>query len=263
MKKQIIIGIIIIMVMLLIPNCSKAVEASRFEAKSGGTMWNNVTISRAYQECYDLREEEAESTLGKNTLDPHLTLNKDWGAVAYLTISDYGNGTGATSTTTGNNTGVMEFGKNFEWTSSFITGAVNSSVHPEYRTNLTDNKGTRYVERLEKDANTSFEHSKGMALAETSPLASPKYWTVSYPCFVRKGVIGFGYNNETFNERAVRRQKLRSDQQFGTNRKKCKLSRQKLRKILISNEQLFSNKKETLKKLRGRPKIGTRKQEFQ
>ncbi len=188
MKKQIIIGIIIIMVMLLIPNCSKAVEASRFEAKSGGTQWNQVTISRAYQECYDLRAKEAESTLGDNNLDPHLTLNKDWGAVAYLAISAYGtNG----ANTTGNITGVMEFGTNYEWTSSLITGG--SASNPEYRTNLTNNKDTQYVEQLAGDANSNIANSKGMALAETSSLASPKDWSKSYPCFARKGVLGFGF----------------------------------------------------------------------
>ena len=189
MKKQIIIGIIIIMVMLLIPNCSKAVEASRFEAKSGGTQWNQVTISRAYQECYDLRAKEAESTLGDNNLDPHLTLNKDWGAVAYLTISDYGIGKEGTETT-GNNTGVMEIGTKYEWTSSLIKGG--SEDKPTYRTNLTNNLETPYVEQLEKNANTDIEKSKGMALGETLGMGS-RDWYAAFPCFVRTGVLSFGY----------------------------------------------------------------------
>lgn len=192
MKKQIIIGIMILLAMSLLPNISKAADISRFESKSGGTLWNNVTISRAYQECYDLRELSAESTLGNNSLDPHLTLNKDWGAVAYLAISPYGGVSSVYSqTTTGNLTGVQDFGKadaKFEFTSSLLTGAKdNTNI-----TNLINNIGTKYVEELAEDAWTNIENSKGMALAETRGYKnSSQNWNNAYPVKARVGVCGF------------------------------------------------------------------------
>ncbi len=197
-KKQIIIGIMILLAMLLLPNISRATEVSRFESKSGGTLWNNVTITRAYRECYDLRELSAESTLGNNSLDPHLTLNKDWGAVAYLAISKYGATTDYTSyTTTGNATGVQDFGKNYEWTSSLISEATNLSVS-EARTDLINHvEGEQYVEQLEQDVNTNVEHSKGMALAETSKIALFHDFIPEFPCLARYRVVGFycAYNS--------------------------------------------------------------------
>ena len=179
----------ILLAMLLLPNISKAAEVSRFESKSGGTLWNNVTITRAYRECYDLRELSAESTLGNNSLDPHLTLNKDWGAVAYLALSKYGSGNN--SDTTGNATGVQDFGKNYEWTSSLISEATNLNVS-EARTDLINHvEGEQYVEQLEQDVNTNVEHSKGMALAETSNKANNREFNPRFPCFTRTGVLGF------------------------------------------------------------------------
>ena len=117
-KKQLVVGIIIVL-MLLIPTISKA----NMEIKSGTTTWVNITVSEAYDACRDL--DMAGSSLGTNGLDPHLALNKDWGAVAYLAVSSSGNlnstngpdGPTVTidgdeyTTTTGNLTGVMDFGK--------------------------------------------------------------------------------------------------------------------------------------------------------
>ncbi len=166
MRKQIILGIIILLIILLLPSISHATEISRFESKSGGTLWDKVTLNKAYRECYDLRKQEAESTLGNNSLDPHLTLNKDWGAVAYLALSKYGYGNDRN--TTGNATGVQDFGKNYEWASCIKPNASNASLYTEYRSELINKaEGEQYVEELELDAETNIGHSKGMALAET------------------------------------------------------------------------------------------------
>ena len=83
-REQILIMVIIFLLMILLPTISKAAMA----IKPGQTAWTNISVSDAFDECRKLADPY--STLGKNNLDPHLTLNSDWGAVAYLTMSAYG-----------------------------------------------------------------------------------------------------------------------------------------------------------------------------
>ncbi len=173
-KKQLIVGIIVLLI-LLIPTISKA----NMEIKPGTTTWTNITVSEAYDACRELDMEG--SSLGTDRLDPHLALNKDWGTVAYLAISASGAVTSGTTntgpkvtvddreytTTTGNLTGVMDFGKT-RWTftsCSTETGLEVESSNATCRDNLIKNKTTRYVETL-PDSLTK-ENSKGMALSET------------------------------------------------------------------------------------------------
>ena len=197
-KKQIIVGIIILL-MLLIPTITKA----NIEVKPGSTAWTQVTATRAYEECYNLGE--SYSSLGNNSLDPHLVLNGDWGAVAYLAISAYGKVTNSTgprvkignttyTTTTGNETGVMNFGKAYTFTSAGHKSGLSSASRTGCRTNLINNKDTRYVELMPTSAST--DNTKGMAISETIGwFSSTKdYCSSSYPMVYRTGVLGFSYN---------------------------------------------------------------------
>ena len=172
-KKQILA--VIVLIILLLPTVSKA----NIEIKSGTTTWTNITVSEAYDVCKDL--DMGGSSLGTDGLDPHLALNKDWGAVAYLAISASGAVTSETThtgpkvtvddrdytTTTGNLTGVMDFGKT-RWTftsCSTETGLEVESSNATCRDNLIKNKTTRYVETLSESITK--ENTKGMALSET------------------------------------------------------------------------------------------------
>ena len=123
LKMKVVVGIIIVLT-IFIPTVSKA----NMEIKGGKvTKWTKITISDAYDECKNLNSNE--SVLGTDQLDAHLVLNKDWGAVAYLAISDYGKvtenstpsitieGDNRHTTTTGNITGVIDFGKTYTFTS--------------------------------------------------------------------------------------------------------------------------------------------------
>ncbi len=169
-KKQLIVGIIVLL-MLIIPTISKA----NMEIKSGTTTWTKISVSDAYMECINLSMEG--SSLGTDKLDPHLALNKDWGAVAYLALSVSGavntkTGPSVTidgesyTTTTGNLTGVMNFGKTNTFTSSsIVAGLEKESSNNQYRTNLIKNKNTKYVETLPDSATT--DNTKGMAISET------------------------------------------------------------------------------------------------
>ncbi len=173
-KKLIIIGTIALLIMICLPNISKA----GYESKANSTAWDDISISGAFGVCKDLSSPT--STLGNNTVDPHLILNKDWGAVAYLSLSAYGNGTkGYTSnrvdshyTTTSNLSGIIDLGRdgvyNYEWVSALMKDFNgNDEYVKQYSKNLIDNKDTRYVEELEENAFTNNELSKGLALSET------------------------------------------------------------------------------------------------
>ena len=141
---------------------------------------DNITISTAYQYCYDMRG--ATSTLGVNSLDPHLGLNADWGATVYLGTSTYGSvrskyGVKVTVgdemtfySTTNNITGVMDLGtrtysnQNISNFVSCISDARTSSGK-EFD-NIYKNKDTKYVEIIPGDE--SIEKTRGMALIETN-----------------------------------------------------------------------------------------------
>ena len=175
------------------------VTKASVESIPGGTAWVNVTVSQAYELCYDLRNPT--STLGNNTLDPHLALNKDWGAVSYLAISTYGGspegrlpeitiptetetGSDTVSSTTGNITGVMEMDHYNEWVSCLI-GETKES---ENRSNLIKNIDTKYVEKLPIDYYKSIEETRGMAIAEVGSSPSESYATS--PCVTRSSLFG-------------------------------------------------------------------------
>ena len=207
-KKNLVIGIITFIVIMLIPTISKA----GVESKPGGTAWTNISVSSAYKVCYEMRA--SSSTLGVNSLDPHLALNKDWGAVAYLAMSSYGavkDKTGPTevavpgtettyTSTTGNATGVMDFGKTYTFLAGVHETGLESANYKEYRTELIANKNSKYVELLPNGtgsgtsakAPTDVSLTKGMAIAETGGWygSMTAYCSASGPCLVRHGVCG-------------------------------------------------------------------------
>lgn len=152
MKTKIKFCVIVILVICLIIFWGTKVDAA-MEIKPGTTTHLNITVSDAYQYCYDLRNRT--STLSKNTLDPHLSLNADWGAVACLSLSSYGYGKAANnltdSFTNGNNSGVLDFGKNATYTSGIRLKCIDGiSSDDKSRGKLIQNINTKYVEGLKE-----------------------------------------------------------------------------------------------------------------
>lgn len=198
--KKIIFSIILLCILILLTNNNSYAAV----AINGGTVWNNITASSSYAACYNMRNGTS-STLGTNTLEPHLTLNSDWGAVAYLAISDFGAVTSSTgpsvtlttsnsptegtyTSSTGNASGVMNFGTNHTQTSSLYNGIGGTST-----TNLTNNIETIYVETLSTTNTTST--TKGQAFAETSGwFGSNGTSNVYYPTSSYYVAIRVGYN---------------------------------------------------------------------
>jgi hypothetical protein len=198
MKKSIkIIGLFtIVLIMLLTTKVNAGMQV-----KSGTSSWDKITVSESYSVCYDLRN--SDSTLGKNTLDPHLVLNKDWSAAAYLGVSSYGSISDNTPryyengqyyyTINGNKTGVTNLGSNYTKTSSLLEGfnEENSNI-----SKLVENKNTKYVEII--DVNRTIEKTKGQALAETwgwfyNNASNNTAWTEfcsDYPVLIRSSYFG-------------------------------------------------------------------------
>ena len=128
---------------------------------------------KAFQLCYDMRDPT--SSLGNNSLDPHLQLNKDVGAYAYLGMSAYGtNGKRATINwnvavnvewTTPNRTGIAFYMINDSEVTAGVIGS-DSDLIKKYGT-------TTYTEMI--DTNLNIENTKGMALIETKNWHSSEF----------------------------------------------------------------------------------------
>ena len=166
----------------------------------------NVTINDAFIYCYDMRNPT--SSLGTNTLDPHLCNERDWGGMVYLALSSYGATQGNQlpnayqqiggydiKSTTGNKTGVINAGSN-HWgiTDTMVAGVLETGeANDETRSNLFLAQYSRYVDVLSDPIDPT--NNKGMAVSETAGWDSastnyPDYWS---PVLQRYGFIGY-YN---------------------------------------------------------------------
>lgn len=119
----------------------------------------SASISSEFAYCYNLRV--STSTLGKNSLDPHLMLNSDFAAAVYLGYSRYGAGGRVVNSSVlttaksinGNSSGIYSFGGN-ERTSSMRTDYNNATASNKANfTNLINFANTKYVEILPLDKN--------------------------------------------------------------------------------------------------------------
>lgn len=151
------ISLIILLTLICVMLINISISYASVAIIPSSTLYNNITASDAYAVCKTMRE----TTLGINNLDSHLSTNLDWGACSYLATSDYGdrNLSKVTSkvtengeeknieftSTTGNESGVMNFGRNLTFTSGIMTQQTTT-------TNDTDNifrdRNTKYVDLL-------------------------------------------------------------------------------------------------------------------
>ena len=186
---------------IFIPKCNAAIES-----KSGVSRHINVNVSDCFQYCYDMRYPG--SSLGNNNLDPHLAKATDWGITSYLSVSNYGavksiwgpavtiNGTDY-NTTTGNATGVMNFGDGQTFTASYLEGSSSNG----YRTNLYLEQNSRLVDVI--NGTNDAEHNIGMVYGEvkdwgwnSGDLRSDRFPNLSNPIGTKIGVITNICNSE-------------------------------------------------------------------
>ncbi len=191
-----------------------AIEIKPIYTNKQTKIHDNITISTAYQYCYDMRG--ATSTLGVNSLDPHLSLSADWGATAYLGTSTYGSvrdriGVKVTIgdemtfySTTNNITGVMDLGVRYNnqginnYVSSILEGSNTSNINYGV---LYTNKDTKYVEEIPLTTSENYlEKTKGMALNEVKgwySVGKDSDLNSSYPIMMRISILGGGRFNGT------------------------------------------------------------------
>lgn len=192
-----IIGSLLLICLFIL--CFSTISNAAIEIKAGTTRHTNIDISTAYQYCYDMRS--ATSTLGINSLDPHLSLNADWGATAYLGASTYGGVRSASGptvkvngannfSTTNNITGVINLGA----TNSFVSSTIGANMYTCLE-GINKHIGTKYVEKLEIPY--TVENTKGMSLTEITGWYNLKPAVVAnnYPILNRKQIFGTMNNN--------------------------------------------------------------------
>ena len=194
-KRLILLIIVFIIVVLLKGNIVFAestiqvVPTKNDDKNSTVSAWTDISVSNAYEICQNLNKNY--STLGTDKLKAHLTTNADWYAVSLLAYSAYGNR--AASNTTGNKTGVMNFGTMKTYTSALI-GDAASAINIK---SLYDNLALKspYVEKVETKTNRN-NNILGRGLLENEYFVTNRgnvtYGdTITYPVCVRTDLFGF------------------------------------------------------------------------
>ena len=162
----------------------------------------SINVNNSFQYCYDMRYPT--SSLGNNSLDPHLATARDWGGLAYLALSSYGavkdsNGPAinisgfAHYTTTGNKTGVFNLGPIYAYGDYNVQTAsyLENSTANTNNSKLYEATNSRLVDVLSETNDVS--HTKGQAYAETSGWYSSAttYVDSGRAVGLRRGVVGY------------------------------------------------------------------------
>ena len=151
--------------------------------ETGGAMGLSETLN-----------EDLTSSSGSNNIDVHMMRSTEYGAIAILSASGYGNSktlqNSTIKTTTGNKTGVYFSGTNWEFCAGSIKGGdsfpkINKKYYDEYTISLSS---TKIGDALGERTNNGCQgwHDAGYAT-----LGDKTY------CYVRRGVRGlFGFWGE-------------------------------------------------------------------
>ena len=126
-----------------------------------------------------------------NGIDVHMMRTTEYGAIAILSASGYGNPSNAQAitSTTGNETGIILNTNNYEWTAGGLQGSIFSGVNSRYFDTYTGNQSSA---RAGDALGTSTTPNPGAAGWHS---ASGSNWVYSsYPYFVRGcgGIFSFG-----------------------------------------------------------------------
>ena len=172
------------------------------EIKAGTTTnTHTTTTNNAFQYSYDMRYPT--SSLGNNSLDPHLATATDWGGAAYLALSGYGtvasehgNTISINSTnyytTTDNITGLLNFGNRKTSVSCYAEDQDSN----DNTSKLYQASNSRLVNVLTND---TVEDTIGMCLRETYNWYHTDFFyhwpTNDWPMQIRIGVMHTGRFN--------------------------------------------------------------------
>ena len=220
-KKVILISIMVLFMAILTQKSYAAIEIKPSATASASGVFTNSSVSNSYLLCQKMTE-KGESLYG-STVVPHLSTNKDWGAVSYLANSIYGTNSEGKNTgvkleningvayysTTKNVTGVMNWGANCYNTNLYTqTASLMKQYKDEVKNGTSASTARNNVTELEKAALTDSRFvevintgsltttsTTGMALAETSGYSWGNWHGIGsssdYPMFIRQGLFVF------------------------------------------------------------------------
>ena len=140
-----------------------------------------------------------------NGIDVHMMRTTEYGAIAILSASGYGNPSNAQAitSTTGNETGVMVNTNQWEWNAGGLQGSIFSGVNSRYFDTYTGERESARVGDALGSSTTTNQGTAGWHSASSSSWVGG-----SYPYFVRGGVGGifsfsYGYGRGSYYARGV------------------------------------------------------------
>ena len=139
-----------------------------------------------------------------NGIDVHMMRTTEYGAIAILSASGYGNPSNARAitSTTGNKTGIILNTNNWEWTAGGLQGSIFKGVNSRYFDTYTDNQSSA---RVGDALGSSTTTNPGAAEWHSASYAA---WVRSgYPYFVRGGdgrggdggIFSFSYSDASYS----------------------------------------------------------------
>ena len=147
---------------------------------AGGAMGLNETLNT-----------DLTSSSGSNGIDVHMMRTTEYGAIAILSASGYGNPSNAQAitSTTGNETGVMLNTNNWEWTAGGLQGSIFSGVNSRYFDTYTGNQSSA---RAGDALGSSTTPNTGTAGWHSASYSNWVYSSYSYFERGSEGIFSFG-----------------------------------------------------------------------
>lgn len=150
---------------------------------TGGAMGLNETL-----------KSDLTPSSNSNNIDVHMMRTTEYGAIAILSASGYGNpsNSSAITTTTGNKTGVILNTTYYEWTAGGLYNRIFSGINSRYFDTYTDNTSARVGDAL-GNATTTNPGCAGWHAASESG------WVSSYGYYFKRGIGGiFSFKNNQY-----------------------------------------------------------------
>ena len=216
-KLKLISLVVILVVMTLLPvgNVKAALQANsntHYKKTDTPETWmtqiRNMEKSGEAMGLSETLRSDLTASSDSNGIDVHMMRSTEYGAIAILSASGYGNPqtlqNSSTKTTTGNKTGVYFSGSNWEFVAGGLSGSAYNGVDKRYY----DAYGTNNSGSYDYDTNKS-NAKVGDALGDRTTAnkgcakwhsASNANWVYSSgPCFVRGsgGLFSVGINVAT------------------------------------------------------------------
>ena len=159
---------------------------------AGGAMGLNETLN------FDLT-----SSSGSNGIDVHMMRTTEYGAIAILSASGYGNPSNAQAitSTTGNETGIIINTSQWEWTAGGLQRSIFSGVNSRYFDSYTGSQASAKVGDALGSASTANPGADGWH----SVSSCSDYWVDgNYPYFKRgiHGIFYFGNDSTSYSSYA-------------------------------------------------------------